>query len=59
MGKKKNKAKKCLAKKCSKFFVNGKPMSQVVHWSIILGIFGLYAIKMVEAKEILDNVYGI
>ena len=59
MGKKKNKAKKSFAKKCSKFFVNGKPMSQVVHWSVIMAVFGLYAIKMVEAKEILDKIYRI
>lgn len=54
MGKKKNKAKKK-----NNFFVNWKPMSQIVHWSIIMAIFWLYAIKMAEAKEILDNIYGI
>jgi hypothetical protein len=56
MRNKKDKAKKSLIKKCGKFFVNGKPMSQIVHWTIILAVFGAYAIKFAEAKEILENI---
>ena len=59
MGKKKNKAKKSFAKKCAKFFVNWKPMSQVIHWSLIMAVFGLYAIEMVQAKMIIDKIYWI
>jgi hypothetical protein len=64
MWKKKNKKKalkneKNLLQKISKFFVNGKPMSQVVHWSLIMSVFALYAVEIANAQRILDNLYGI
>jgi hypothetical protein len=55
MWKNKNKAKKTLAKKITKFFVNGKPMSQIVHWSIIWWVAGMMLINIVKAGEILEK----
>ena len=59
MSKKKNKKtpmQKAL-KKIRKFFVNGKPMSQVVHWTVILSISGLIAIKVVEADHEIQKIF--
>jgi len=42
-------------KKIRKFFINGKPMSQIVHWTIILSISGLLAIKMAEANQVIEE----
>jgi len=60
MGKKKEKKtsmQKAL-KKIRKFFVNGKPMSQTIHWTIILSIAWLYAIKMAEASNTIGEIYS-
>ena len=53
---KKKKNKKTLGKKIVKFFVNGKPMSQIVHWAIIIATSGIFAINIVKAGEILESV---
>ena len=45
-----------ILKKISKFFVNGQPMSQVVHWSIIIATSGIFAINIARAGEILEAV---
>ncbi|MDQ7009213.1 MAG: hypothetical protein Q9M94_02890 [Candidatus Gracilibacteria bacterium] len=54
MGKKKN--KKSTLQKIAKFIVNGKPMSQIVHWTIIGGISGMMFINIVRAGEILETI---
>ena len=43
-------------KKCRKFLINGKPMSQIVHWSIIWGISWVFALNIVRAGEIIEAV---
>ena len=50
----KRKNKKTLGQKIAKFFVNGKPMSQVVHWTIIGTISGMMLINIVKAGEVLE-----
>ena len=55
----KKRKNKSILKKCYKFLVNWQPMSQVVYWSIILGIYWLMAIEMFQAKMILDRIYWI
>ena len=51
---KKKKNKKTTLQKIAKFFVNGKPMSQVVHWTIIGTVSGMMLISIVRAGEILE-----
>ena len=62
MGKKKEKKRlkalknRNLQEKIFDFFVDGKPMSQVVHWSIIFAIAWVYATKMVDAAVVLNHI---
>ena len=50
------KRNKTLLQKITKFFVNGKPMSQVVHWTIIGATSGIFAINIVKAGEVLEAI---
>jgi len=52
MWKKKN--KKTTTQKIIKFFVNGKPMSQVIHYTIIWTFSAIIAINIVRAFDYLE-----
>jgi len=54
MWKKKNKAKKSLAKRITKFLVNGEPMSQIIHYTIIWTVSAMIAINIVRAFDYLE-----
>ncbi len=46
-----------LVKKVFDFLVDEKPMSQIVHWTIILSIVWLYLTKIADATVILNNIW--
>lgn len=54
MWKKKN--KKTTMQKIVKFFVNGKPMSQVLHYVIIWTVSAFLAINIVRAFDYLEAI---
>lgn len=59
MGKKKEKkrlANRCLQERVYDFFINDKPMSQIVHWTVIFAVAGVYATKFADAAVVLNNV---
>jgi len=62
MGKKKEKkrlkalANRSIQEKIYDKIVDGKPMSQIVHWTIIFAVAGLYATKIADAAVVLNNI---
>lgn len=52
----KKKKKKTTLQKINKFLVNGKPMSQIVHYTIIWTVSAFIAINIVRAFDILESV---
>jgi len=55
MWKNKKTKKQKILKRIAKFFVNDKPMSQVIHWGLILTASSLFAINIVRAADILKD----
>ncbi len=60
MGKKKQERKRLknrnLQERIFDFCVDGKPMSQIVHWTVIFAVAGMYATKFADAAVVLNNV---
>jgi len=62
MGKKKEKKRlkalknRSMQEKIYDFVVDGKPMSQIVHWTIIFAVACAYATKFADAAVVLNNV---
>lgn len=62
MGKKKEKkrikalANRNIQERIYDFCVDGKPMSQIVHWTVIFAVATMYATKFVDAAVVLENV---
>ena len=62
MGKKKEKkrlkalANRSMQEKIYDRIVDGKPMSQIVHWTVIFAVAGVYATKFADAAIVLNNV---
>ena len=53
MWKKKN--KKTTLQKLKKFIVNGKPMSQIIHYTIIWTVSAIIAINIVRGFDYLET----
>ncbi len=62
MGKKKEKKRlkalknRTMQEKIFDFLVDGKPMSQIVHWTVIFAVATAYATKFADAAVVLNNI---